>query len=90
MMLLDLCFGCLMVGVWAIKTYASRGPGVVDVGTQHIPTLAQVQHPVVPLPCPTLGCDPDSFFLGHDPHSLPKSLTGSQATEKSTVLTGHR
>jgi len=38
-------FGCVVICVWAVETNASCSPGFVNVGTQHIPALAQVQHP---------------------------------------------
>src|SRR5450756_813576 len=69
MMPLDLGFRRFVIRVWAVETHASCSPGIVNVGTQHIPALAQMQHPVMPPCCPTLWCDSNPFFLGHMAHS---------------------
>jgi hypothetical protein len=71
----NLGFGRFVIFVWTIETYASRTPGVVNVGAEHVPTLAQVQHSAMPLGRPTLGCDSDPLFFGHIRHSTLKSLT---------------
>jgi hypothetical protein len=68
-MALDLGFRRFVVCIWAVETHSLCGPGFVNVGAQHVPTLAQVQHPMVPLSSPTLRCDSDPFFLRHSPHS---------------------
>jgi hypothetical protein len=84
----DLGFRCVVICVWAVEAHASGSPGLVNVGTQHIPALAQMQHPVMPLCRPTLGCDSNPIFLGHLPHSLSRSLRSrSQATQKSVIGT---
>ncbi|HCB59806.1 MAG TPA: hypothetical protein DEP82_18345, partial [Arthrobacter bacterium] len=72
----DLGFRRLVICVWAVETHAFCNPGIVDFGTEHIPALAQMQHPAMPLCRPTLGCDSNPFFLGHLPHSLSKTLKG--------------
>ena len=63
MMLLDLGFRRLVVRVRAVETNASHRPGVIDVRAQHVPALAQMQHAVMPLRRPALGCDSDSFSI---------------------------
>jgi len=81
-MLLDLDFRRLMICVRAVKTDASYSAGIVNVGAQHVPALAKMQHPVMLLRGPTPRCDSNPFFLGHLPHPLWKSLWAcSKATE---------
>ena len=81
---LDLGFRCSVICVRAVETNASCGPGFINVSTQHIPALAQMQHAVMPLCRPTFGRDSDPFFLGHLPHSLSKfPVARSQATHKN-------
>jgi hypothetical protein len=75
MMQLDLSFCRLVVCVWAVETHASCSTGMVNVGTQHVPALAQMQDSVMPLCGPTLGCDSNPFFLRHLVHSLSRSQT---------------
>jgi hypothetical protein len=62
-MALNLGFRRFVICVRAIEAHAFRSPGMVNVGTQHIPTLSQVQHAVMSLCRPTLGCDSNPFFL---------------------------
>ena len=62
---LDLGFRRLVICVRAVETHASYRAGIVNVRTQHIPALAQMQHPVVLLRRPTLRCDSNPVFLGH-------------------------
>jgi len=62
---LDLSFSSFVIREWTIETDTFCGAGLVDVGAQHIPTLTEVQHSVMPLPRPTFRCDPHALFLGH-------------------------
>ena len=64
-MLLDLRFRRLVVCVGAVETHASDGPGIVNVGAQHVPAFAQMQYAVVPLGRPALRSDSNPFLLGH-------------------------
>ena len=63
-MKLDLGFRCLVISVWAIETHASGSPGFVNVGTQHIPALAQMQHPWCRCAVQLLGVIPTFSFSG--------------------------
>jgi hypothetical protein len=56
-MRLDVGFRRFVVYVGAVETHAPGISGVVNVGTQHIPALTQMQHSAVPLYRPTLGGD---------------------------------
>src|ERR1700682_5022119 len=76
---LDLGFRSLVVVIRAVETHALRGPGRVDVGAQHIPALAQVQHAMMPLSRPTLGRDSHPLFLGHVTRSLSSPWTSQVA-----------
>src|SRR6266699_147035 len=57
--LLDLGFGRGVIVVGPIETNAAGRPRIVDVGAQHVPALAQVQHAVMTLRRPALGCYPN-------------------------------
>ncbi|OLC27913.1 MAG: hypothetical protein AUG06_00340 [Actinobacteria bacterium 13_1_20CM_2_65_11] len=70
MLRIDLGFRSLMVGIWAVQSHTSRRARFVNVGTQHVPPLAEVQDPAMALARPTLGCDSDPVFLGHDSELL--------------------
>jgi hypothetical protein len=62
---LDLGFGGLVICVRAVETHPSGIAGLVNVGAQHVPPLAQVQHSVMSLGRPALWCDPYALSLGH-------------------------
>jgi len=62
-MFLDLSFGRLVIRVRAVEAYAARSSGIVDVGADHVPPLAQVQEAVMALPRPALGRYANPFRL---------------------------
>src|SRR5260370_8044457 len=66
---LDLGFRRLVICVGAVETHASYVASIVNVGTHHIPAFAQVQHPGIPLGCPTPWSDSNPSFPGH--HRTP-------------------
>jgi len=72
--LLDLGFGRLVIRIWAVETNASSRPGIVEVGAEDIPPLAEVQDAVMALSGPALRGDADPVCFGHACSS--KSLTG--------------
>ena len=62
-MFLDLSFRRLVIRVRAVEAYAARSSGIVDVGADHVPPLAQVQDAVMALPRPALGRNANPFRL---------------------------
>lgn len=72
-MFLDFGFGRLVIRVRAVEANASGGSGIIEVGAQHVPPLAQVQNAMMALSRPALGGDAKPLCFGH---VLPKSLTG--------------
>ena len=64
-LLLDRSFCCRAIRVGSVQAHAGRSPCIIEIGGHHIPALAKVQHPVVAVCCPALGCDADPRRLGH-------------------------
>jgi hypothetical protein len=64
-MRLDLRLRRFVVCVGTVEAHAPCISGNVDVGAQDVPSLAQMQHPTVPLDCPTLGGDAKPFLISH-------------------------
>jgi len=64
MMSLDLGFRRFVIGKWPVEAHSLGSPGLVDVGAQYIPALAEVQHPMMALSHPALGGDSDPVFVG--------------------------
>lgn len=64
-MLVNLSFGGFVVGIRTIQTDTLREASFVDLRAHDIPALAEVHYPTMELTRPTLGCNPNSFRLGH-------------------------
>jgi hypothetical protein len=83
-MSLDLSFGGFVIRIRAVEAHPFCSAGLVEVGAQHIPPLAQVQHSVMPLTRPTLWCDSQALSVGHRPYSLFEIFVGlCQPTENT-------
>ena len=55
---LDVGFRRLVIRIWSVESHALGSSGLVDVGAQHVPALAQVQHSMVALSRPAPGAMP--------------------------------